>query len=939
MAFEPTPSWALNVDWTGAATRRHASAERFVLEVPIGVGGTGEVWRAHDPVSDRAVAIKVLAADVARHPELQAELRREVRMAAGLRHPSVVRILDVGSLGPEAERATSGRLVAGSPFVAMELMRGGTLHGFAASNEAELVTLADALLRGLSHSHARGVLHLDLKPANVLRDGERFVLADFGIAQRIGDHAEAPGGSPAYRAPEQRIGDGRRLGPRTDLFALGLVLWELTTGSLPYEDLAAARMLFARPPPLRPRFPVGDWLARWLQKMVECAPDARFTNAAVARAELVGEPLQLPPRWPVANVSPLEFGAGLWALAEPPFVGRAAERERLWSIAHEVAAGAAREIRLAGPEGVGKRRLAEELSSSLVETGVFERCRAESKDELEAALLETSRPCVAWIDGCEDVRPSHGVLMLRTGGRGLELAYFGDPEREALFDALRLDVDARRMLERVPAPGPLLMEVAAHAHRGGWVRSGDSLAPAAARPSDAVSASVDALASRLSEPEVRALEVAAVLGETERSIWREASRRLRLAPSWIALDRAVAEGLARLVRDRVVLRTDVAAYLRRRGRSRLDAIHRACLAALESAPRARRRDERLAQHAEHLGELELAARRWLAAADERIRALDVEGARGALRRFDALGREGAELLVRRALVLARIARRGGDLGDALEAAKRAHRAARELGDDTLLAEAAHLRGRTLRASGDPGRALSLYLQSSRAAERAGREDLLADAMIDRASVLTATGAYDAGREALAKARSVHPDPRARAWCDVLYGRALRRAGLLSESEGVLVAARTTLLEHRRGLVPEADLELGHVHAGSGRLAAAEASFSAALEGFVALGSDRAIAAERALGLLLVEKGDAERAHAHLLGSHRALEAQDAEAARSWRLAFAWLFLRAGDEDAAIRELEACTFSDDPEWSALRAAFERDASGQLHLLLARLVPAT
>jgi len=277
----------------------------FELLGPATAGGMGEVWRGQGrDFLGRVVpvAVKVLSGQGARDPWFVQAFRNEVRAVSRLDHPHVVRVFDQGRIPPETEEATGGQLEAGSPYLVMEWLDGGTLeeHGVVESF-AELQRLLLQLLAALAHAHARGVVHRDLKPVNVLitegADGRASLkLADFGLARPrdLGGRLDAAGGTPTYMAPEQVAGAWRDQGPWTDLYALGCLVWRLCTGSAPFhgadrEEIKAAQ-LHEPLPPLNPAFEVPpgfeDWVGRLLAKhpseRIRCAADARHALEELA---------------------------------------------------------------------------------------------------------------------------------------------------------------------------------------------------------------------------------------------------------------------------------------------------------------------------------------------------------------------------------------------------------------------------------------------------------------------------------------------------------------------------------------------------------------------------------------------------------------------------------------------------------------------------------
>lgn len=252
----------------------------------------GEVWRGLT-TRGTAVAVKVLTGAAAGGAAFARAFRDEVRAVARLDHPHVVQVFDHGVVDAAAADASKGRLTAGSPFLAMEWVSGGTLASAGPTSFRELRRLLDELLGAVAHAHARGVVHRDLKPGNVLRAGPGdarpgIKLADFGIA-RLPDAEGTTGmvaGTFSYMAPEQVSGMWRDEGAWTDLYALGCVAYRLVTGTPPFvrntpAALAEAHLL-EPPPPLRPRFPVPDDFEGWLAALLEKSPRRRFRRAADA---------------------------------------------------------------------------------------------------------------------------------------------------------------------------------------------------------------------------------------------------------------------------------------------------------------------------------------------------------------------------------------------------------------------------------------------------------------------------------------------------------------------------------------------------------------------------------------------------------------------------------------------------------------------------------
>jgi serine/threonine protein kinase/tetratricopeptide (TPR) repeat protein len=266
----------------------------FDLIEPLGKGGMAEVWSGVHRREGVRVAVKVVTEPDIRRPVLQAALRNEVRAMARLDHPGIVMLIDQGNVGADTEERSAGALLAGSPYLVTELAPGGTavpLCGRLSWRRVRIVLTA--LLEALAHAHARGVLHRDVKPSNVLLFDGEVKLSDFGLALDLEPDAGRTRrrgrvlGTPAYMAPEQFIGDYRDYGPPTDLYALGCLACALVSGAPPYGrgsdvDLMHELHLEAELPELEPRMPVPEGLDDWIAQLLEKKPSRRFQRAADA---------------------------------------------------------------------------------------------------------------------------------------------------------------------------------------------------------------------------------------------------------------------------------------------------------------------------------------------------------------------------------------------------------------------------------------------------------------------------------------------------------------------------------------------------------------------------------------------------------------------------------------------------------------------------------
>jgi serine/threonine-protein kinase len=256
---------------------------RYEIRGYLGRGGVGTVYRAHDSSLDRDVALKFLPAHPGMGPNADERLVLEARLAAALEHPNVCGLHEIGETAD------------GRRFIAMACYEGETLkerlrRGPLAPDEA--VEIAVQIARGLAAAHARGIIHRDVKPGNVMLGSDRVVrLLDFGVATMTTASLAGGGMTPgtvAYMSPEQARGDA--LDPRTDLWSLGVVLYEMLAGGRPFQGPNVAALLEAvrgqDPEPIAKRRPgVTDSLARIVDRLLQKDPTARYRDAGELLAE------------------------------------------------------------------------------------------------------------------------------------------------------------------------------------------------------------------------------------------------------------------------------------------------------------------------------------------------------------------------------------------------------------------------------------------------------------------------------------------------------------------------------------------------------------------------------------------------------------------------------------------------------------------------------
>lgn len=448
-----------------------ALGERYEALELIGRGGMGEVWRCRDVARDEDVAVKVVPED-----ELDDRAARrfldEVLVTARLDHPRIARVYDLIDH-------------AGGVALVLELCEGSPLSRIRMTVD-ELLEVAAQVLDALAYAHARGVLHLDVKPANVLAargaDGMDSTLLDFGIARAWRREAaeHAPGevlGTFAYMAPEQLLSNVTRLGPWTDLFGLGATLYHLAAGVAPFAEQPLEERGLIPPPRLdaiRPELPVE--LADVLARLLGAREEERPTHAADVAHALRAVPssaVALPVRptrssgptqdtdeitspapirttgpWTGATTAPVPVSAvlpewterpqpepgayGLFGLRELPPIGRADERARIWESLLEVRkTGEARLIAIRGASGLGKSRLAQDLVERAHEVG----------------LAHTAQ--TAWTEGGSPDDPIRRLVAHALGVHGVDgieltaaahawAARFGEPDPRLLQDLRQL---------------------------------------------------------------------------------------------------------------------------------------------------------------------------------------------------------------------------------------------------------------------------------------------------------------------------------------------------------------------------------------------------------------------------------------------------------------------------------------------------------------------
>ena len=295
-------------------------AGRYRIESLLGVGGMGVVYRAFDEQLRVDVALKLLRPEFSVRPDAFERFRQELLLARQVSSPHVVRIHD---LVGDGERR----------LISMDFVPGRSLEDWLDADGAlgvrEALGIARQVAIGLAAAHASGIVHRDLKPANVLvRPDGHALISDFGVARSAAaERLTATGmmvGTPDYVSPEQARGED--VGPRSDLYALGLMLYEMLTGQRVFAELTAAesmaRRQFAAPPSVRRLKPeIAPWVDRLIARLLAPSPSRRFRDAEAVVAAIDAQTVRWRPEWrpwmrPVLGVLAITVAAGLaWTIA------------------------------------------------------------------------------------------------------------------------------------------------------------------------------------------------------------------------------------------------------------------------------------------------------------------------------------------------------------------------------------------------------------------------------------------------------------------------------------------------------------------------------------------------------------------------------------------------------------------------------------------------
>ncbi len=356
---------------------QHPISARFDLLEEVGTGASGTVYRARtrerlrDLPAGSEVAVKFLRQDRLRDERARLQIEQEGELGLAVRSPFVARILAVETIDLLGLELT---------YLVMEYVRGKTLREFLLHSGPPVEDFARRIgadaARGLEALHRRGIVHRDVKPENLaLTEAGQVKLMDLGLARRSGDELARPGepssggffGSLAYAAPETLR--GQRAGPATDLYALGIVLFEIVTGRHPFQDAANSDAMIAahldRPPPrpshLQPR--VSSLLEDLILELLHKEPEQRMASARLVADTLAAG--EASPWWreherraPV--LASRRRARAMRRFAPTPFFDRDDALALLDRALRQLRAGTGAALRFVGPEGIGRRRLLDE---------------------------------------------------------------------------------------------------------------------------------------------------------------------------------------------------------------------------------------------------------------------------------------------------------------------------------------------------------------------------------------------------------------------------------------------------------------------------------------------------------------------------------------------------------------------------------------------------
>ena len=407
----------------------------YEIVAPIGAGGMGEVYKARDTRLDRTVAIKVLPEHVASDPDLKQRFEREAKTISSLNHPHICTLYDIGSQD-------------GIDFLVMEYLDGETLAQRLTKGALPLdqaLTVAIEIADALDKAHRQGIVHRDLKPGNIMLVEQKHVkVMDFGLAKEVpsaaGPEAETIGaltepgiriGTPGYMAPEQLVGG--TIDERSDIFAFGIVLYELLAGVHPFRRSSPSDTMSAilreTPVPVSQYAKDAPSTARvTLDRLLAKEPGERYQTFSDVRIDL-GQVLR-----EASGQIPVQTSfVGAATSDRTPFVERKSERAEGRRLLDRTIAGQGGVLLLGGEPGVGKTRLAEEILAEGRQRG----CLA-----LIGRCYETegTPPFIPWVE------------LVQQSARVVPAAAFRAALGDAAPEVAKLLPELRQRFSDIPSP-------------------------------------------------------------------------------------------------------------------------------------------------------------------------------------------------------------------------------------------------------------------------------------------------------------------------------------------------------------------------------------------------------------------------------------------------------------------------------------------------------
>ena len=390
--------------------------ERYRIDSELGKGGMGIVYQAYDTLLERDVAIKVLS-EPGLSGDSQSRLLGEARAVASLSHPNIVTVHDVGEHD-------------GALFIVMELVSGQSLEAQSMHDIDQIIEINKQLCKALAHAHKHGVIHRDLKPENVILVDGQVKLMDFGLARSMSLRLTTNGdmvGTAYYLAPEQAL--GMEIDERTDLYSLGVMLYEMVTGRLPFSagDALTVISQHLHAPIVPPRTyneEISTGLNELILRLMSKTREERPSSAEQVLSALIDLPRIEIDRDTSGEITLLQ------QIVQGRLVGRGAELDSLRQHWRQAQQGTAQLVLISGEPGVGKTRLANELISfahlhggRTLQGGCYE--------------YEASLPYLPFTEALRDWAHKQSIEQLeeRLGDNATELAKLA-PEIEAKMGPL-----------------------------------------------------------------------------------------------------------------------------------------------------------------------------------------------------------------------------------------------------------------------------------------------------------------------------------------------------------------------------------------------------------------------------------------------------------------------------------------------------------------------